>query len=44
MGAVAALLYLATKSLASLEELKSTKMSREMSVIGGIYDSPFHSL
>ncbi len=41
MGAVAALLYLAVKSLPI--DIKG-EMGRELSVIGGIYDSPFHSL
>lgn len=44
MGAVAALLYLATKSLLADSKQKVEGMSRELSVVGGIYDSPFYSL
>lgn len=45
MGAVAALLYLAVKSLGVGDGVGEGKgMSRENAVIGGVYDSPFHSL
>jgi fermentation-respiration switch protein FrsA (DUF1100 family) len=44
MGAVAALLYLSTKSLLAASREKVEGMSKELSVVGGIYDSPFYSL
>jgi hypothetical protein len=44
MGAVAALLYLSTKSMLAASKEKVEGMSRELSIVGGIYDSPFHSL
>jgi hypothetical protein len=44
MGAVAALLYLSTKSLLAASKERVEGMSRELNVIGGIYDSPFYSL
>lgn len=44
MGAVAALLYLSTKAVLGESKERVEGMGREMSVIGGIYDSPFYSL
>jgi hypothetical protein len=44
MGAVAALLYLATKSLLAERKEKVEGMGKELSVVAGIYDSPFYSL
>lgn len=44
MGAVAALLYLSTKSILAHSKDKNLARNRELNVIGGIYDSPFYSL
>ena len=44
MGAVAALLYLSTKCMMAATKEKVEGMSAEVSVVAGIYDSPFYSL
>ena len=44
MGAVAALLYVPTKSMLLESKEKIEGMSKELNVIAGIYDSPFYSL
>ena len=44
MGAVAALLYISTKAMLLESKEKIEGMSKELSVVAGIYDSPFYSL